>query len=96
MGTPSVTSHSRAAGGRARKLAVQAHDALTAQGALIARLAGGGATNPEIAALLFISPAPVGHHLTSVYAKLGVSSRNQLPRALPATPGTAQPITRHV
>jgi DNA-binding CsgD family transcriptional regulator len=74
----------RATGGHARAQTVDAREALTAQEALIARLAGAGASNPQIAAQLFISRATVAYHLRKVFAKLGISSRNQLARALPA------------
>jgi DNA-binding CsgD family transcriptional regulator len=74
----------RASGGQARERAIQAPDTLTVQEALIARLAGDGASNPEIAAQLFISPATVAYHLRKVFAKLGISSRSQLAPALPA------------
>ena len=79
----------RAIGGHARQRAVEARDPLTAQEALIARLAGEGASNPQIAARLFISPATVAYHLRKVFTKLGVSSRSQLAPALPAQPGAA-------
>ncbi len=79
----------RASGGQARKRAVETPDTLTAQEALIARLAGDGASNPEIAAQLFISPATVAYHLRKVFTKLGISSRSQLAPALPAPPGAA-------
>jgi DNA-binding CsgD family transcriptional regulator len=78
----------RASGGQARERAVEVTDALTAQEALIARLASRGASNPEIAAQLFVSRATVAYHLRKVFVKLGVTSRNHLARVLPARPGT--------
>jgi DNA-binding CsgD family transcriptional regulator len=81
----------RATGGRARRQTTETPDTLTAQEALIARLAGEGASNPEIAAQLFISPATVAYHLRKVFTKLGISSRHQLAPALPARQGAASP-----
>jgi DNA-binding CsgD family transcriptional regulator len=83
----------RATGGHARQHTVETPDTLTAQEALIARLAGEGASNPEIAAQLFISRATVAYHLRKVFTKLGISSRNQLAPALPAREGAAPPVT---
>jgi len=83
----------RAAGGHARQHTVQTPDTLTAQEALIARLAGDGASNPQIAAQLFISRATVAYHLRKVFTKLGVSSRSQLAPAIPARHGAAPPVT---
>jgi DNA-binding NarL/FixJ family response regulator len=82
-----------AAGGQARERTAKATDALTAQEALIARLAGQGASNPEIAAQLFISRATVACHLRKVFVKLGVTSRDQLAQFLPAWPDTTAPVT---
>ena len=78
-----------AAGGHARQQITETPDTLTAQEALIARLAGDGASNPQIAAQLFISPATVAYHLRKVFTKLGISSRSQLVPTLPARHGAA-------
>jgi DNA-binding CsgD family transcriptional regulator len=74
----------RATGERARRRTVEASESLTTQEALVARLAGGGASNRQIAEQLFISPATVAYHLRKVFAKLGVSSRRELATAIPA------------
>jgi DNA-binding CsgD family transcriptional regulator len=71
-----------ATGERVRKRGVDTRDDLTAQEGLIARLAGEGLSNPEIGMRLFISPRTAEYHLHKVFAKLGVSSRNQLRGAL--------------
>jgi DNA-binding CsgD family transcriptional regulator len=65
--------------------------ALTAQEVQVARLARDGLSNPEIGARLFISPRTAKYHLSSVFTKLGISSRSQLDRVLPADAGTAGP-----
>src|SRR5918999_724124 len=71
-----------ATGERARKRVEETREDLTAQEAQIARLAREGLSNPEIGARLFISPRTVEYHLHKVFNKLGISSRNELPRAL--------------
>jgi DNA-binding CsgD family transcriptional regulator len=82
----------RATGGHAHAHTIDTREDLTAQEALIARLAGAGASNPQIAAQLFISRATVAYHLRKVFVKLGISSRNQLARALPAQQDAALPV----
>jgi len=76
----------RATGERAPKRTTRTRNALTAREAHIARLAGQGASNPEIAAQLYISPATVAYHLRKVFTTLGISSRGQLAKALPPEP----------
>ena len=71
-----------ATGETARKRNVETRDDLTPQESQIARLARDGLSNPEIGTRLFISRRTVEYHLTKVFAKLDISSRNQLHRAL--------------
>jgi DNA-binding CsgD family transcriptional regulator len=68
----------RATGERVRKRTTETPAQLTARETQIARLAGEGLTNPEIAAKLFMSPRTVEYHLHKVFTKLDISSRNQL------------------
>jgi DNA-binding CsgD family transcriptional regulator len=75
-----------ATGERARKRTIETGDDLTAQEAQIARFARDGLSNPQIASRLFISPRTVEYHLRKVFAKLNISSRHELQRALQSEP----------
>jgi DNA-binding CsgD family transcriptional regulator len=68
---------------RRRTAPAAASQELTAQEAQVAQLARDGLSNPEIGARLFISSHTVQYHLSKVFAKLGITSRGQLHRALP-------------
>ena len=68
----------RATGERVGKRTTDTTDQLTARETQIARLAGEGLSNPEIAAQLFMSPRTVEYHLHKVFNKLDIRSRNQL------------------
>jgi DNA-binding NarL/FixJ family response regulator len=68
----------RATGERVRKRTTDHPSQLTARESQIAQLAGDGLSNPEIATLLFMSRRTVEYHLHKIFAKLAISSRNQL------------------
>ena len=86
-----VRGELRAAGAKPRRDAVTGRDALTASETRIAEMAATGKTNAQIAQALFLTPGTIEKHLTSVYAKLDITTRRELPAALrnePApTPG---------
>ena len=84
----------QATGETARKRTVATRGALTAQEAVIARLACAGLSNPEIGARLSISARTVQYHLGKVFAKLAITSRSQLDRVLASDPATTRPLQR--
>jgi ATP/maltotriose-dependent transcriptional regulator MalT len=72
----------QATGETARRRDVSTLDELTAQEALIARMARDGASNQDIATQLFISRKTVEYHLHKVFAKLNINARDDLGRVL--------------
>jgi DNA-binding CsgD family transcriptional regulator len=72
----------RATGARPRRVVLTGLDSLTASERRIAELASQGLTNREIAQTLFVTARTVEGHLTSVFRKLRVDSRDELPAAL--------------
>ena len=65
------------------KTPTSATSELTAQEEQVARLAREGLSNPEIGERLFISARTVQYHLSKVFTKLAITSRNQLDQVLP-------------
>jgi DNA-binding NarL/FixJ family response regulator len=78
-----------AGGERPRERTAETRDHLTVQEAHFARLVRDGLSNPEIGARLFISPRTAEYHVHKVFNKLGITSRNELERALPPEPSAA-------
>jgi DNA-binding CsgD family transcriptional regulator len=78
----------RATGARPRRVVLTGLDSLTASERRIAELASQGLTNREIAQTLFVTARTVEGHLTSVFRKLAVDSRDELPAAL----GSGAPV----
>jgi DNA-binding CsgD family transcriptional regulator len=72
----------RATGARPRRIALSGIDSLTASERRIAELASQGLTNREIAQMLFITARTVEGHLTSIFRKLMLDSRDDLAAAL--------------
>jgi DNA-binding CsgD family transcriptional regulator len=72
----------RATGARPRRVVLTGLDSLTASERRIAELASQGLTNREIAQTLFVTARTVEGHLTSIFRKLQLDSRNELPLML--------------
>jgi DNA-binding CsgD family transcriptional regulator len=72
----------RASGARPRRAALSGIDALTPTERRIAELAASGRANPQIATTLYVTTKTVEWHLSHVYSKLDISSREGLPAAL--------------
>jgi DNA-binding CsgD family transcriptional regulator len=72
----------RATGARPRRVVLTGLDSLTASERRIAELASQGLTNREIAQSLFVTARTVEGHLTSIFRKLQLDSRNELRSAL--------------
>jgi DNA-binding NarL/FixJ family response regulator len=75
-----VSAQARRAGaeGKAPAAGDDVLAALTPREREVATLVAGGASNKEVAGALFLSGKTVEHHLSRIYAKLGVRSRVEL------------------
>jgi ribosome-associated protein len=88
------------AGARPRRDAVHGRDALTAGELRVARMAATGMRNRDIAQALFVSVRTVETHLTHIYRKLSIDSRDALAghvqpeRASPGTAPASHPLGR--
>ena len=87
-----VSPRVRATGEKVKKRGAATLSELTAQEALVAWLASEGLSNPEIGIRLFISARTVQYHLSKVFTKLNLTSRNQLSRALDGGRGAARSL----
>jgi DNA-binding NarL/FixJ family response regulator len=87
-GAAPLVEHTRteliAAGGRPRRTTITGIGSLTPSELRVAKLAAEGSTNRYIAQQLFVTPKTVEVHLSNVYRKLTISSRQHLPEALQA------------
>lgn len=72
-----------ATGARPRRASTAGPAALTATELRVARLAGEGLSNREVAEQLYVTVKTVEMHLSSAYRKLGIASRAQLAATLP-------------
>lgn len=72
----------RASGARPRRRVLRGPEALTPAQRRVAEMAAAGRSNREIAQALFVTRRTVETHLTEVYSKLEVGSRDELSSAL--------------
>jgi DNA-binding CsgD family transcriptional regulator len=72
----------QAAGGRPRRQALSGVESLTPGQLRVAKMAAEGLSNREIAEALFVTRRTVETHLTQVYGKLEIGSREELPEDL--------------
>jgi DNA-binding CsgD family transcriptional regulator/tetratricopeptide (TPR) repeat protein len=86
LGAEAVAAQGRgalvAAGGRPRRRAARGASALTPAERRVAGAVASGLSNRDAAQALFLTEKTVETHLLTVYRKLGISSRVQLPDAL--------------
>ncbi len=74
----------RAAGARPRRIMLAGLESLTASERRVAELAAAGLTNREIAQSLFVTARTVEGHLTNVFRKLELESRDGISAAIAA------------
>jgi DNA-binding CsgD family transcriptional regulator len=77
-----ATHELEATGARPRTLLKAGPETLTASERRVAHLAAEGLSNKAIAQALFLTVKTIEVHLSSVYRKLGIGSRRELPGAL--------------
>jgi DNA-binding NarL/FixJ family response regulator len=70
------------AGSRPRREALSGPESLTPSELRVAELAAAGHSNRDIAQTLYVTPKTVEVHLTSIYRKLGISTRTALSESL--------------
>jgi DNA-binding CsgD family transcriptional regulator len=74
------------AGSRPRRDALTGPESLTPSERRVAELAAAGGSNRDIAQTLYVTPKTVEVHLTSIYRKLGISTRGALSDSLTNDP----------
>ncbi len=81
-----------ATGARPRRVALSGVESLTPSERRVAAMAAKELTNRDIAQALFVTPKTIEVHLSSVYRKLGITSRAQLAGALAAEDSLEAPV----